>query len=94
MASHQVVFLFDVDNTLLDNDRVSADLRNHLEQAIGHERQQRYWDNSHPDGQVAGFKSVYDGRQRRKMRSMPTLWRRCLSQLSRAGLCRGVKGGH
>lgn len=44
MASHQVVFLFDVDNTLLDNDRVSADLRNHLEQAIGHERQQRYWE--------------------------------------------------
>jgi FMN phosphatase YigB (HAD superfamily) len=44
MASHQVVFLFDVDNTLLDNDRVTADLRRHLEQAIGEERQQRYWD--------------------------------------------------
>jgi FMN phosphatase YigB (HAD superfamily) len=43
MASHQVVFLFDVDNTLLDNDRVIADLRRHLKQAIGEERQQRYW---------------------------------------------------
>jgi len=38
-----VVFLFDVDNTLLDNDRVSADLKHHLEKEVGHERQQRYW---------------------------------------------------
>jgi FMN phosphatase YigB (HAD superfamily) len=38
-----VVFLFDVDNTLLDNDRVSADLKRHLEKVVGHERQQRYW---------------------------------------------------
>ena len=40
---HQVVFLFDVDNTLLDNDRVTADLKRHLEREVGHERQQRYW---------------------------------------------------
>ena len=39
----KVVFLFDVDNTLLDNDRVSADLKNHLEKEVGHERQKRYW---------------------------------------------------
>jgi len=37
------VFLFDVDNTLLDNDRVTADLRDHLEEEVGHERQERYW---------------------------------------------------
>jgi FMN phosphatase YigB (HAD superfamily) len=37
------VILFDVDNTLLDNDRVTADLRDHLEHEVGHERQQRYW---------------------------------------------------
>jgi len=43
MALHQVVFLFDVDNTLLDNDRVLADLMRHLEHEVGHERQQRYW---------------------------------------------------
>jgi FMN phosphatase YigB (HAD superfamily) len=43
MASNQVVFLFDVDNTLLDNDRVVADLMRHLEREVGHERQQRYW---------------------------------------------------
>jgi beta-phosphoglucomutase-like phosphatase (HAD superfamily) len=30
-----VVFLLDVDNTLLDNDRIIADLKNHLTQAFG-----------------------------------------------------------
>ena len=40
---HHIVCLFDVDNTLLDNDRVTADLRRHLEQEVGPERQQRYW---------------------------------------------------
>ena len=38
-----VVFLIDVDNTLLDNDRVIADLRLHLTEAFGPERQERYW---------------------------------------------------
>ena len=37
------VFLFDVDNTLLDNDRVIADLMRHLEKHVGHDCQQRYW---------------------------------------------------
>ena len=38
-----IVFLLDVDNTLLDNDRVVADLKRHLTQAFGSERQERYW---------------------------------------------------
>ncbi len=38
-----VVFLFDVDNTLLDNDRVADDLRRHLTRAFGAESQERYW---------------------------------------------------
>jgi FMN phosphatase YigB (HAD superfamily) len=38
-----LVVLFDVDNTLLDNDRVAADLRNHLEKEVGHARQEQYW---------------------------------------------------
>jgi hypothetical protein len=42
-APHRVVFLFDVDNTLLDNDRVTADLRRHLEREVGTERNARYW---------------------------------------------------
>jgi FMN phosphatase YigB (HAD superfamily) len=39
----KVVFLFDVDNTLLDNERIAADLRDHLEGEIGHECHVRYW---------------------------------------------------
>jgi FMN phosphatase YigB (HAD superfamily) len=38
-----VVFLFDVDNTLLDNDRVADDLRRHLTREVGAARQERYW---------------------------------------------------
>jgi FMN phosphatase YigB (HAD superfamily) len=38
-----VVFLFDVDNTLLDNDGVQADLKEHLEQAYGSVARDRYW---------------------------------------------------
>ncbi len=43
MTPTMTVFLFDVDNTLLDNDRVTEDLREHLKREVGHERQQRYW---------------------------------------------------
>jgi FMN phosphatase YigB (HAD superfamily) len=43
MQPHRVVFLFDVDNTLLDNDRVIGDLRRHLEREVGPERSERYW---------------------------------------------------
>jgi FMN phosphatase YigB (HAD superfamily) len=37
------VFLFDVDNTLLDNDAVTADLQKHLLDSLGDARAQRYW---------------------------------------------------
>jgi FMN phosphatase YigB (HAD superfamily) len=40
----KLVVLFDVDNTLLDNDRVTADLRKHLEAEIGPDRAKCYWD--------------------------------------------------
>ena len=39
----RVVFLFDVDNTLLDNDRVAADLQRHLAGQIGTAGVQEYW---------------------------------------------------
>ena len=43
MPASKVVFLFDVDNTLLDNDRVTSDLKRHLESQVGPERAGRYW---------------------------------------------------
>ena len=38
-----IVFLLDVDNTLLDNDRIVAELKEELTVAVGAARQQRYW---------------------------------------------------
>jgi len=40
---YKVVFLFDVDNTLLDNDRVTADLRRYLEKWFGTKVRDRYF---------------------------------------------------
>jgi FMN phosphatase YigB (HAD superfamily) len=44
MATDEAIFLFDVDNTLVDNDRIQADLASHLERAIGAERNRLYWE--------------------------------------------------
>jgi hypothetical protein len=38
-----VVFLLDVDDTLLDNDRIQEGLRSHLEHEFGPENSDRYW---------------------------------------------------
>jgi FMN phosphatase YigB (HAD superfamily) len=38
-----LVLLFDVDNTLLDNDAVQDDLSAHLEREFGRSRRDRYW---------------------------------------------------
>jgi len=38
-----IVFLFDVDNTLLDNDRIQQEIREHLQHAYGDEARDRYW---------------------------------------------------
>jgi FMN phosphatase YigB (HAD superfamily) len=38
-----VVFLVDVDNTLLDNDRIQDDLKRHLEREFGPATRDRYW---------------------------------------------------
>jgi FMN phosphatase YigB (HAD superfamily) len=43
-APDDVVFLLDCDNTLLDNDRVQADLRAHLESEFGARARDRYWE--------------------------------------------------
>ena len=43
MTAPPVVFLVDVDNTLLDNDRIQDDLRRHLEREFGAAARDRYW---------------------------------------------------
>ncbi len=43
MADPTVVVLFDVDNTLMDNDRITADLTQHLDEEIGTRGERQYW---------------------------------------------------
>lgn len=42
-AQQDVVFLLDVDNTLLDNDSIIADLHGHLQREFGMDTAARYW---------------------------------------------------
>ena len=44
MTALGIVFLLDVDNTLLDNDRFAVDLSVRLESAFGAAERNRYWD--------------------------------------------------
>ena len=43
-ANPSTVSLFDVDNTLLDNDRVAEDLKRYLIQKVGEPCERRYWE--------------------------------------------------
>jgi FMN phosphatase YigB (HAD superfamily) len=42
-AAYPIVFLVDVDDTLLDNDRIQKDLQRHLESEYGKASRDRYW---------------------------------------------------
>ena len=44
IAMSQIVFLVDVDNTLLDNDRIQADLAEYLSRSFGVKDCNRYWE--------------------------------------------------
>jgi FMN phosphatase YigB (HAD superfamily) len=44
MPRSSLVYLLDVDNTLLDNDRVTADLKHFLEVEVGPDKTRRYWE--------------------------------------------------
>ena len=41
--THPLVFLVDVDNTLVDNDGIQQDLKDHLERTYGLAARERYW---------------------------------------------------
>jgi FMN phosphatase YigB (HAD superfamily) len=40
---NSIVFLVDVDNTLLDNDRIQDDIKRHLDREFGVAARERYW---------------------------------------------------
>jgi FMN phosphatase YigB (HAD superfamily) len=43
-VTQSTVFLFDIDNTLLDNDAVAENLRSHLDHEVGPDREKQYWE--------------------------------------------------
>jgi len=60
----KTVVLFDVDNTLLDNDRVTTDLREHLEREVGQECQEGYWSIFEELRAEGGYADYLDALQR------------------------------
>lgn len=44
IQTNETVFLLDVDNTLLDNDRIATDLGEHLAHEFGNDSRDRYWE--------------------------------------------------
>lgn len=66
--THQTVFLFDVDNTLLDHDRVTADLRKHLSGQVGSEQNNRYWEIFENLRQELGYADYLGALQRYRVR--------------------------
>ena len=62
-----VVFLVDVDDTLLENDRIQDDLRNHLEREYGRECRDRYWAIQEQLMQELGYRDYLGALQRYRM---------------------------
>jgi FMN phosphatase YigB (HAD superfamily) len=69
-SPNEVVFLFDVDNTLLDNDRVQDDLRNHLEHEFGAESRDRYWAIFEELGAELGYADYLGALQRYRLEDL------------------------
>jgi len=59
-----VAFLLDVDNTLLDNDAVIADLHRHLIDVVGPDFDRRYWDIFEQQRRALGYADYLGALQR------------------------------
>ena len=68
---HDIVFLFDVDNTLLNNDRVQADLDVHIGIEHGAAARKRYWEIFEATARRTGLRRL-SGRA-----ANATGWRTC-----------------
>lgn len=76
----EVVFMFDCDNTLLDNDQVQADLRAHLEREFGAVNRDRYWEIFEALRAELGYTDYLGALQRYRLGAMSDP---CLLQMSR-----------
>lgn len=65
--TQKMVFLFDVDNTLLDNDRVTADLRAHLKLQVGAEQANKYWQIFERSREELGYADYLGALQRYRL---------------------------
>jgi FMN phosphatase YigB (HAD superfamily) len=66
----EVVFLFDVDNTLLDNDQVQKDLGNHLKREFGRASRDDYWKIFEELRTELGYADYLGALQRFRLRGM------------------------
>ncbi len=60
----QIVFLVDVDDTLLENDRIQDDLKRHIEQEFGAECRDRFWAIQEDLFQELGYRDYLGALQR------------------------------
>jgi plasmid stabilization system protein ParE len=67
---HEIVFLFDVDNTLLDNDRVQDDLSEHLAQNYGVAARDRYWQILRALAEELGYNDYLGALERYRLEAM------------------------
>jgi len=78
-SPNRVVFLFDVDNTLLDNDSVAADLQRHLASEIGTAGVQEYWQIFEQLRTELGYADYLGGLQRYRTKHPHAQQLLCLS---------------
>lgn len=69
-AGVPLVFLVDVDNTLLDNDRIEQDLRDHLERSFGLAACERYWAIFEELRQQVGYADFLGALQRYRLEQL------------------------
>ena len=76
-AAAETAFLFDVDNTLLDNDRFQDDLRQELERAHGERACARYWEVFEQLRGELGYADYLGALERLRLQDLhdPTLFR-------------------
>jgi FMN phosphatase YigB (HAD superfamily) len=67
---HDIVFLFDVDNTLLDNDRVRDELSEHLAQNYGVAARDRYWEILRALADELGYNDYLGALERYRLEAM------------------------
>jgi len=66
----EVVFLVDVDNTLLDNDAAQAEYKSHLQREFGDEADARYWQIYHQLFEELGYADYLGSVQRFRLGMM------------------------